>query len=72
MLLVFGEKILPVKFTEDEYKRLQARVNKKRPPGKISTDSPGLYDRVDRLERKVRELETRIDYIMVRFLKKGG
>ena len=59
-------------FTEDEYKRLQARVNKKRPQGKTSTAPPGLYDRVDRLERKVRELEIRIDYIMVRFLKKGG
>ena len=58
--------------TENEYKRLQAKVKRFSTGGKRESTPPGLYDRVDRLERKVRELETRIDYIMVRFLKKGG
>lgn len=65
------------RFTEAEARRLQERVNSHNQARKTGAkESLGLYDQVDELEgrvrkieKKVREYETRLDNMMVRIHK---
>lgn len=57
--------------TEADVRRLQHKVDRMRDKKKAGKEPPGLYDRVAALEKKVKEHETRLDYMMARLLKGG-
>lgn len=60
-----------VHMTEGDVRRLQRKVDQKRSKKAAGKEPPGLYDRVAALEKKIKEHETRLDYMMAR-IHKGG